>query len=186
MKKATKASQEQTATTQQLHQDKHEPSLRAGRSYSTEDVRRFVEEARQRKRKDGQPFYKAAQIKVLESVSERVCTELHEEACNEDYSEPFMRLMHGGPGVGKSETIKLIKKLFTDVLHWNIGIDFQLAAHQAVMAEQLGGDTLHHACGISFESKKKDQNPQTTRNAKQKLRSLYCSGDGLSSTKLVL
>ena len=59
-----------------------------------------------------------------------------------------MWLVHGGPGVGKSETIKLVQSLFTDVLHWNSGINYQIAALQAVMAEQLGGDTLHHSCGI--------------------------------------
>ena len=34
------------------------------------------------------------------------------------------------------------------MLHWNIGVHFQIVALQAVMAELLGGDTVHHACGI--------------------------------------
>ena len=29
-----------------------------------------------------------------------------------------------------------------------MGVQFQVVALQAVMAEQLGGDTIHHACGI--------------------------------------
>ena len=29
-----------------------------------------------------------------------------------------------------------------------MGVEFQVVTLQAVMAEQLGGDTIHHACGI--------------------------------------
>ena len=72
---------------------------------------------------------------VLTIVSERVCTELLEAAREEDFSRPLTWLVHGGPGVGKSETIKLIQKLSIGVLHWNIGINFEIAALQAVMAE---------------------------------------------------
>ena len=42
----------------------------------------------------------------------------------------------------------LLKELFTDVCGWDMGLQYQMAALQAVMAEQLGGDTLHHACGL--------------------------------------
>ena len=30
-----------------------------------------------------------------------------------------------------------------------MGLDYQMAALQAVMAPLLGGDTIHHACGIN-------------------------------------
>ena len=33
---------------------------------------------------------------------------------------------------------------FADVLHWEMGVEFQVAALQAVIADQLGGDTIHH------------------------------------------
>ena len=56
--------------------------------------------------------------------------------------------VHGGPGTGKSHVIMLVKELFTDVLGWDMGIEFQVVALQAVMADLLGGDTIHHACGI--------------------------------------
>ena len=72
--------------------------------------------------------------------------------------------MHGGPGVGKSEVIKLLRELFVTVLHWNMGVDFQMAALQAVMAEQLGGDTLHHSCGIQKgRTPAADEQGQVTR-----------------------
>jgi hypothetical protein len=40
------------------------------------------------------------------------------------------------------------KELFEGVLKWDMGVNFQIVALQAVMAELLGGDTIHHACGI--------------------------------------
>ena len=64
-------------------------------------------------------------------------------------TDPLLWCMHGGPGTGKSHVLKLVRELFTDVCGWEMGLDCQMAAHQAVMAEQLQGDTLHHACGIS-------------------------------------
>ena len=35
-----------------------------------------------------------------------------------------------------------------DVLHWDMGVHFQVVAFQAALADLLGGDTIHHACGI--------------------------------------
>ena len=66
--------------------------------------------------------------------------------------------MHGGPGVGKSEVLKLIRQLFEEVCGFSMGLEYQMAALQAVMAEQLGGDTLHHCCGISRTSSQADSN----------------------------
>ena len=63
-------------------------------------------------------------------------------------TEPLIWCLHGGPGTGKSFVIKLLRELFTQVLGWEMGVEFQMAALQAVMAEQIGGDMLHHALGI--------------------------------------
>ena len=46
--------------------------------------------------------------------------------------------MHGGPGVGKSHVLKLLRELFEEVLGWNMGLEYQMAALQAVMADLLG------------------------------------------------
>ena len=67
-------------------------------------------------------------------------------------------VMHGGPGVGKSEVLKLIRQLFEEVCGFSVGLDYQMAALQAVMAEQLGGDTLHHCCGINRKTSQADSN----------------------------
>eukprot|EP00959_Pyramimonas_sp_CCMP1952_P284127 5938786-Pyramimonas_sp.AAC.1 len=57
--------------------------------------------------------------------------------------------MHGGPGTGKSHVLWILRKeLFEGIVKWTIGVHFQIAAFQAVMAQLLGGDTMHHACGI--------------------------------------
>ena len=68
--------------------------------------------------------------------------------------EPLRWSMHGGPGTGKTHVIKIIKEeLFETVLKWNIGVKFQIVALQAVMADLLAGDTIHHAFNISVFGK---------------------------------
>ena len=57
--------------------------------------------------------------------------------------------MHGGPGTGQTHVIKSIKEeFFENVLKWNIGVKFQIVALQAVMADLLAGDTIHHVFNI--------------------------------------
>ena len=78
------------------------------------------------------------ELDILKKVVDHICAQLHAEA-HDKHFEPLLWLMHGGPGVGKSEVLKALKQLFTDVLHWTPGHEFQMAALQALMAEQLGG-----------------------------------------------
>ena len=48
-----------------------------------------------------------------------------------------------------------------------MGLEYQMAALQAVMAEQLGGDTLHHACGINkFASLNDGSNKESQKQTK--------------------
>ena len=62
--------------------------------------------------------------------------------------------------------LKLISELFTDVLGWVQGIDFQKVALQATMAEQIGGDTIHHALGINpFGQKGSDAKERQKQSA---------------------
>ena len=64
--------------------------------------------------------------------------------------EQFLHLLHGGPGTGKSHVIKILKEnLFGEFLQLTEGIDFQVDAFQAVNADNVGGDTLHHALGLT-------------------------------------
>ena len=53
--------------------------------------------------------------------------------------------------------IKVIKEgLFKGVLKWDVGVQFQIVALQAVMADLLGGDTIHHALGIPVFNQKRE------------------------------
>ena len=89
------------------------------------------------------------QYEAVALVAERVKQELKAAAdLKEDFGEPLRWLFHGGPGAGKSHVTKIIKEFFVDVLHQDMGVHFQVVAFQAVMADLLGGDTIHHACGI--------------------------------------
>ena len=79
----------------------------------------------------------------------------------------FIRLQHGGPGTGKSHVIKILKeKLFEGEIGWRAGLDFQIGAFQAVNADNIDGDTLHHALGLQpFGARKKSG--ATTNNKKK-------------------
>ena len=69
--------------------------------------------------------------------------------------DPLRWVVHGGPGTGKTHVIKTIIKeeLFDKVLKWQQGLDYQVVALQAVMADLLKGDTIHLACGIPVRKK---------------------------------
>ena len=60
-------------------------------------------------------------------------------------------VLHGGPGTGKTHVIKLLRaELFEKLLGWSRGVEFDITALQAVTADMLDGDTLHHAFGLSW------------------------------------
>ena len=97
----------------------------------------------------GKLVVNAEQFQALQQVSHRVIQELrHAANGSHDFGEPLRWLIHGGPGTGKSHVIKQVKELVRDVLHWDMGVEYQVVALQAVMADHLDGDTIHHACGI--------------------------------------
>jgi hypothetical protein len=114
---------------------------------------RWLDALRGRKGEDGEPYANAKQFEAMERVGRRVMQELVLAASPDadvavDLTEPLRWLVHGGPGTGKTHVIALVKELFTDVLGWNIAVEFQVVSLQAVTACMLGGDTIHHACGI--------------------------------------
>ena len=60
--------------------------------------------------------------------------------------------MHGGPGTGKSYVLTRIRQeLFEDILGWKHGDEFQVVTLQAVMANDLNGDKIHHAFGLNWQ-----------------------------------
>ena len=93
---------------------------------------------------------------MVARIADRVVEELRAEADgNAEYWEPLRWCLHGGPGTGKSHVLKVVKEeLFQGILKWDMGVNFQIVALQAVMAQLLDGDTIHHACGIPAFGKK--------------------------------
>ena len=84
---------------------------------------------------------------MLEIIVHRMSAELENTSIL--VSDPLLWLMHGGPGTGKSEVLKLVQTMFLEVCGWQMSIDYQMMSLQAVMAQLLHGDTIHHALGIN-------------------------------------
>ena len=93
------------------------------------------------------------QILFLRHVAERV---LQENSTGQDVGatadagdEPMRWAVHGGPGTGKSHVLRVLRtELFENLLGWRHGIEFKILTLQAVMAEQVDGDTIHHGVGL--------------------------------------
>ena len=65
-----------------------------------------------------------------------------------NFGEPLRWVIHGGPATGKSHVLTLIKELLVKELLWEQDVQFAMVAPQAVVADLLGGDAIHHALGI--------------------------------------
>jgi len=53
-------------------------------------------------------------------------------------TDPLLWLLHGPPGTGKSHVLGFIRELF-DMIGYTYGLDYEVAAFQAVNAADLGG-----------------------------------------------
>ena len=92
----------------------------------------------------------AKQAEVCRKVASQVVQEILSE--NPGVLEPLRWAVHGGPGTGKSYVLnRLRKELFEDILGWKQGDEFQVVTLQAVMANDLKGDTIHHAFGLNWQ-----------------------------------
>ena len=88
-------------------------------------------------------------------VARRVAAELETEPQDVGKEDPLRWVLHGGPGTGKSYALNLIRKgLFEEALGWQQGVEYQVVTFQAVMAEALAGDTIHHALGLNWAGSK--------------------------------
>ena len=123
----------------------------------------------------------AEQRAFCQLVAARVETELATSAsdagCGLVPSEPLRWVLHGGPGTGKSHTLKFLRQeLFEKVLGWHHGVDFQIVSFQAVMAELLDGDTIHHALGLDWSGDR----------TQSLARAMECAGRSLQWRWLIL
>ena len=94
----------------------------------------------------------AQQAAFLRGLCERLSDEarVEQDAGKGDVetNAPWMDLVHGVPGSGKSQIIAWIRECFEQVLGWKHGIQFVCLAYQNVMAAAIGGETIHHWAGI--------------------------------------
>ena len=143
-----------------------EPTVRQLEAATVEDVDSWLAEIRVRTTEEGRQWLNPEQYAMVEHVADRVKRELLAEGMSqEDAGEPMRWLMHGGPGTGKSHVIRVIKdELFGKVLKWQVGVNYQVVALQAVMAELLGGDTIHHALGIPVYTRKGETHEEDMQN----------------------
>eukprot|EP00438_Fugacium_kawagutii_P012955 Skav231714 [mRNA] locus=scaffold1306:362022:371836:+ [translate_table: standard] len=109
------------------------------------------------------PYCNRKQQAFCEKIGARVLEELLEQnrsTSGSPPSTPLRWVLHGGPGTGKSHVINLLRKeLFEQVLGWEHSVHFQIVSFQAVMANLLDGDTIHHAFGLDWKGHK-DRNSQ--------------------------
>ena len=122
-----------------------------------------------KKKVNNRKLLNASQMQVVDQIVERVCQEMIDQVTGtlDRDQEPLRWAMHGGPGTGKTHVIKIIREeLFQKVLGWEIGAEFQIVALQAVMADLIKGDTIHHAFNIPVFGKH-FVTPPTLRGSKK-------------------
>ena len=109
------------------------------------------------------------QKEVVTLIAGRVWTEATDmdthrvgRAC----SEPLRALICGKPGVGKSFITKAAKELFKR-MGWQQGQEYQFGAFQAVVADQVGGDTLHHVFHINERQRKSSKGEGSSSTSKK-------------------
>ena len=131
-------------------------SVRELTSATSQEVQAWLEDIKVERSEEGRLLLNAEQYVMVEKIARRVMEELDADGDEQtEPGEPLRWLMHGGPGTGKSHVITVVKeRLFKQVLKWDMGLQFQIVALQAVMADLLGGDTIHHACGIPVFKKR--------------------------------
>ena len=71
---------------------------------------------------------------------------IKEEESLRKTSDPLLWLLHGPPGTGKSHVLGFVTELF-EMMGYTYGLDYEVAAFQAVNAADLQGKTIHGAFG---------------------------------------
>ena len=156
--KSARASQRQDKSGPALvDADSCDPQVQTYGSCTMQDIKAWLRKIQlQKDESEKRLFLHRSQYEIVENIALRTCDEIDVFARN-DFStigEPLRWSMHGGPGTGKTHVIKILKEeLFGKVLKWNIAVEFQVVALQAVMADLLGGDTIHHALNIGIFGK---------------------------------
>ena len=94
----------------------------------------------------------ALQQQVLDAVHRRC---VYEATGNMEYaSNPFLRLVHGLPGSGKSKLLSWLRSYYEEVWQWSEGREFVFLAPLNSMACNVGGSTVHGWGRIAFQDKR--------------------------------
>ena len=86
------------------------------------------------------------QLPILRHVIGQVLAEEADPQCQR--CEPLIELIHGEPGTGKSQVLKWIVGLFTEVMGWKHEVHFMCVAFQNSMAAAIKGTTLHSGADL--------------------------------------
>ena len=89
------------------------------------------------------------QEEVVKIVEKQMKAEYNDLIKGRQRATPKCLLVTGGPGTGKSFVSDSLRQLF-EKLGWVHGVQFEIAALQAVVADMLGGETLHRTCKVAF------------------------------------
>ena len=112
--------------------------------------------SKNKRSQDARLLLNLSQYEIVERVADQVCVDIPARNTNNyDNFNPLSWSMHGGPGAGKSHVIKSSKtELFDDTVKFKFAEDVRIVALQAVMADLLGGDTIHHALNLPVVGKR--------------------------------
>ncbi|CAE7576637.1 PIF2, partial [Symbiodinium sp. CCMP2456] len=144
-----------------------EAGMMPGRIQKTlDEIDAWLRELPNRRNEAGRRICNDEQHAFIERVANRVKREMQTgeaySGCFKTDEEPLRWMLHGGPGTGKTHAINILRdELFQGLLQWEAGIHFQCAALQAVTADMLDGDTLHHVFGLSFGDTSKRTSNET-------------------------
>ena len=101
------------------------------------------------------------QFQFVRLVAERIMVEFGLKSADNALQgavaqEPLRYLLHGPPGTGKSHALRFVQELL-ELAGLKKGLDWQFLAFQATNAADLGGDTIHHACGFNLGARSFEQ-----------------------------
>ena len=138
-----------------------------------EDIDTWADSLCARSTATDEPLCNERQASFLRKIAQQVKADLCAEHEAEDPSQtamaPLRWALHGGPGTGKSYTLRCLRtQLFQDVLGWEANVHFKFLTLQAVTAEQLDGDMIHH--GVGLHGRKVDANVGSARMTELKRR----------------
>ena len=86
--------------------------LRAESKFSEKDIMEWLEKKRSQVDDQGRPYMRRKQVEMLETICNRMCDELRDNADNDETTNLLLWCLHGEAGAGKSKMLLVLKELF--------------------------------------------------------------------------